>query len=148
MSAIKPQAGDDAAVAAWVKKLGGTVTLQENRNRAIDLSRTPVSDSQLASLSSLTAIEKLVLASTQVGDVGLQSLARLNSLRELDLSNTMTTGKGMAQLSGLKYLESLRLNNSQVRGGFESIGALPIAMLELSGAPVNDAGLPSHHQKP
>ncbi len=141
LGAARPQGNDDAAVAAWVKKLGGTVTVRENRIREIDLSRTPVSDAQLAALGKLASIENLSLATTQIGDVGAQSLARLVSLRELDLSNTMVTGKSIAQLAGLTHLERLWLNNSQVRDGFEPLAALPVATLELSGAPVNDAGL-------
>ncbi len=144
LGGIRPQGSDDAAIAAWIRKVGGTATLRENRIREVDLSRTPVSDVQLAALSGLASIEKLSLSTTQTGDVGMASVAKLVGLRDLDLSNTMVTGKGIALLLRLEHLERLLLNNSQVRGdGFDALGVLPIATLELAGAPVNDAGLRS-----
>jgi len=138
----KPRGTDNQSVAAWVKEVGGKTVFRADTLSEIDLSRTPVSDGQIANLATLTKLEKLSLATTGIGDLGAQTLRTLTGLRELDLGNTMVTDKAVEALGGLTNLHRLVLTNSQVRGaGFSALTNLPIDDLELSGSPVNDAGL-------
>src|SRR5205823_2261610 len=88
-----PKANDDPSIAAWITQLGGKNDFRQGHLREIDLSRTPISDAQIAWLEPLTSVEKLSLATTEIGDVGAQSLAKLTELRDLNLSNTMVTDK-------------------------------------------------------
>jgi N-acyl-D-amino-acid deacylase len=143
----KPAAGSDEAIAAWIAKLGGKSVIRENQVREADLSRTPISDAQLAYLEPLSGLEKLSLASTETGDLGAKSLAKLTHLHELNLSDTLITDQTIASLAGLTELNRLLLNNTQVQGsGFGTFGAdagHSLTDLELAGAPVSDEGLHS-----
>ena len=137
-----PAGSGDPAIAAWVKKLGGHY-IQQNRIREVNLSHTPVSDTQLRALAGLAGIEKLSLATTQIRRRRRANVAKLTTLRELDLSeHDGDRERDCASVGTAPYCQRLVLNNSQVRGdGFESLAGSPLVSLELSGAPVNDAGL-------
>lgn len=143
----KPETANDPGIAAWVTKLGGKAVIREDQVREVDLSRTPISDAQLAYLAPLSGLEKLSLASTETGDLGAQSLAKLTKLQDLDVSDTLVTDRTVENLAVLAQLQHLLLNNTQVQGsGFQKFAASPshgvaLTHLELSGAPVSDAGL-------
>ena len=63
----------------------------------IDLSRCPIGDNGLVSISDLPSLRRLVLAGTRVSDNGLKAL-RPGSLRTLDLSGTKITDAGLKNL--------------------------------------------------
>ncbi|MEX0866814.1 MAG: protein kinase, partial [Pirellulales bacterium] len=111
---------------------------------SLDLSRTEITDEDLAAIAQLTRLEELHLAGTRVSDKGLAHLAALNSLRVLDLSETRVTGAGLAALQDLPNLSALRLNRCRVSdAAMETINRYP-ALVELSLAfntSLSDSGI-------
>ncbi|HVY91098.1 MAG TPA: hypothetical protein VHA14_00060, partial [Bryobacteraceae bacterium] len=114
--AAHPADSSPAAIAAWVKAIGGKSELSGNAITAIDLSSTPVSDAQLESLTGLASIEKLNLSVTQVSDLGLSSIAKMTGLKELNLNSTTVSDNGVAKLATLSKLENLHLGVTLVKG--------------------------------
>jgi 8-oxo-dGTP pyrophosphatase MutT (NUDIX family) len=107
--AARPAAETEAAIAEWVKAIGGKVEIAGGRVRAVDLSTTPVSDEQMAFLTQLSGLERLDLQATQVGDLGAAAVAGLTGLRVLDLSNTTLSDAGLAHVAKMTGLEVVRV---------------------------------------
>jgi Leucine-rich repeat (LRR) protein len=57
--AILPAGNGERAIADWVHRLGGKAELRGGTVVAVSLASTPVTDSQLSNLSSLTSLERL-----------------------------------------------------------------------------------------
>lgn len=145
----KPSAATPEAIAEWVKKLGGKATIREGAVVEVDLSRTPVTDTQLQHLKPLTGLQSLNVGTTEVGDLGVSSLASLTELRSLNLSHTMTSDKGLAVVAKLPRLKELAVRYTLV----ENVVAPPeVEILSLEGCSIGDdaieklAGLTKLHQ--
>ena len=130
-----PVPGKD--VAEWIRKLGGTISVDGS---TISLRGTAVNDQSLAALGALGGVvRKLDLSGTGIGDGGVGALAKLTGLEELDLAATTITDRGLASLKALR-LRRLVLDNTYVEGsGLAASEALE--ELDLLGAPVSEAGL-------
>lgn len=74
----------------------------------------PMTDNQLAKLSSLKNVTRLSLDGTQVTDAGLNSLKSLSALLYLNLNNTKVTSNGVSNLAPLKELQSLFLYGTNI----------------------------------
>ncbi len=128
-----PSTQTEQAIAQWVTALGGKPTVREGAVRAVDLSRTPVSDAQIAHLAGLRSLEELSLESTETGDSAAAAIARLGSLRRLNLRHTTVSDKGLREFAaGLTKLEELRVDHTLVEGS--GFGALPTSLRVLSAS--------------
>lgn len=155
----RPAARTDEAVAAWVPQIGGSAHFSEGRLRRLDLSRTPVSDEQLAHLGDL-ALDELRLDSTEISDAALARLPR--GLKRLNLSNTGVTVQGLAALP--PALEELDLSNTAAddrtvplipasvvslnlayssigNDGIKLLAARPLVKLDLTATDIENEGL-------
>jgi|GEM_PF-7045561 hypothetical protein len=65
---------------------------------SVDLSRTVLTDNDLAQLSALARLQTLYLNGTAVTDNGLARWRGMNNLRALYLYDTAVTDKGVAEL--------------------------------------------------
>jgi WD40 repeat protein/tetratricopeptide (TPR) repeat protein len=148
-------------VAAWVLKVGGTISILDSGNQkhitqteqlpdhpfrivAINLhGGKDTRDEDLARLKGLTALEVLQLEGRGITDAGMQHLAGLTALRKLDLSRTAVTGAGFPHLKDLHQLRSFAANGSPITD--EGLGRLPslpaLTSLGLSSTQLTDAGL-------
>ncbi len=137
-AASPPPAGANAAaVVAWIRSLGGTVSPD---GATVSLRGTAISDRGLEALEAMGAtLRKLDVSGTGIGDGGMAALARLPLLEELDLASTSITDRGLSTLKAPR-LRRLVLDNTYVEGmGLAASGSLEV--LDLLGAPVSDAGL-------
>ena len=132
----RPAAATDEAVAAWVPQIGGSAHFRNGRLHRLDLSRTPVTEEQLAYLTPLT-IQELRLDSTELTDSALAKLP--STLKYLNLSHTAITNKALASLP--PQLKALDLSNTAV--GDAAVAQLPSTLTELSLAytGITDAGI-------
>ena len=138
----------DAAVAQWVRSIGGQAVIEDGQLREISLASTSVTDELLRNLEGLKHLRKLELGSTEIGDLGVQHLAGLTSLEELDLDGTTISDEGLAPLAGLTGLRELGLSHTQITGaGLKHLRGLALERLHLSeltrrrsriGTPVGD----------
>ncbi|HEU4455116.1 MAG TPA: c-type cytochrome domain-containing protein, partial [Longimicrobium sp.] len=75
----------------------------------LDLSGSPVTDADLATVARLGHLTRLSLDGTEVGDAGLVHLASLRHLEYLNLYGTAVTDAGLEALETLTGLRSLYL---------------------------------------
>lgn len=73
----------------------------------LDLGRSKVTDAGLATIASMTHLERLHLENTAVTDAGLARLATLPQLEYLNLYGTKVTDAGIAKLAANKQLKKL-----------------------------------------
>ncbi len=73
----------------------------------VDLARSQITDGGIATLSKMTALERLHLENTKVTDAGIAKLGALATLEYLNLYGTKTTDAGIAKLEGAKALRKL-----------------------------------------
>ena len=123
----RPAGASEAAVADWIRALGGQVEFADGRLRAVSLAATGIADAQLAHLASLRSLESLDLEATEIGDLGLQALGGLSSLKTLRLDATTVSDNGLAHLAGLRALASLRLGAFQLLQNFPGRNQKPLA---------------------
>lgn len=76
---------------------------------AIDLSRTRVSDADLAHLLPMKNLSRLLLSRTRITDAGLPALVHNTNLEQLNLYSTGVGDAGLATLSSLKSLKKVYL---------------------------------------
>jgi Leucine-rich repeat (LRR) protein len=132
----------DAAVAEWVRAMGGKAVVNEGQLLVVTLAATSVTDELLRNLQGLAHLRTLDLGSTEIGDPGAAHLAGLASLVELDLSRTLVSDAALAQLAGLTKLRKLNLSDTQISGaGLAHLTMLPLEELRLSNSPVGDQGV-------
>lgn len=150
-----------------IKKLGGTVTLNEKSSDkpvvAVDLHNPPpdpnartilekakqalqykvVTDDTLRDLQGLTTLQSLNLGRTLVADAGLERLEGLTQLQSLDLGETKVTDEGLKHLGRLTRLQTLVLYKTNMTdAGLEHLEKLPhLHSLDLVGTKVSDDGL-------
>jgi len=139
-AAEHPSSDSEDAIVAWLKSLGGMTKSTDGHVTAVNLSATPISDAQLASLGGLHHLERLELQVTQVGDLGLAALTSLTGLKELNLSNTTVSDAGIEKLSTLSHLRTLRLSGTLIEGpGIAHLASLrELRNLDLSNTHLSD----------
>ena len=141
ISRVAPPKGSDAgAIAAWVRKIGGTAHVEEG---SISLRGVPLNETALAAVTRMPGLRILDLEATEIGDAAIAVVAKVATLEELTLNSTQVSDAGLTQLGGLRGLKRLRLDNTFVEG--TAIAAWPEGMgieeLSLLGAPVNDSAM-------
>jgi Leucine-rich repeat (LRR) protein len=139
-----PAAGaPESSIAKWIRdSLRGRVEVRaDGRVRSVSLARTGVTDSLLAPVARLSALEELDLEATEIGDLGLATLARCVTLKRLKLDSTTVSDRGLAHLAGLRQLESLSLAGTLVR----TLAPLPATLRTLDLSSTN-AGLDAMKQ--
>jgi internalin A len=112
------------------------------RLRGLELFNT-IDDAALAHLSGMRDLEELAVHAPcpDVTDAGLAHLARLTKLRTLTLRDSRVTEVGLAHLRGMTHLQTLMLPRAQVRSLAPLRHLNGIQALDLSRAPIDDAGL-------
>ena len=117
-------------VGLWVMSLGGQVLLHGQGSvyytpmgfpevvsiKGVLLEETKVTDTALARLSQLAAIERLELVGTRITDAGLTHLTTMKELRVLCLKGASVTDLGLESLKGLINLRELDLSRTRVKG--------------------------------
>ena len=97
---------------ATIARLGGEVEFADSDNSqslaAIDLSRTEVTDEDLAALAGLR-VQSLNLSRTTVTAAGIGHVATLPELEKLTLNLTEVRGPALAELAVAKSLRNLYL---------------------------------------
>ena len=73
----------------------------------LDLSRTQVTDEDLAIVAKYPLLHKLELSHTSIGDEGVKHLAKMKYLDTLNLYNTKVGGAGLESLYGIKSLKKV-----------------------------------------
>lgn len=151
----------------WLRRIVGKEGMELLEDvSCVDLSRTRVTDKDLARLAWLApseeldphdpasvggallveryrGVERLNLGNTQVTDAGLKHLRRLKNLKQLNLHGTQITDAGLECLSGLVQLEELDLGRTQVTdAGMQHLQQLQnLRLLSLGHVRISNAGL-------
>src|SRR5262245_37189171 len=101
---------------AMVDSLGGRTTRNPSGDIiGVDLRRTWVTDTDLARLAALPALESINLSYTKVTDLGLEELAPLKSVKVLDLRYAeYISDLGLAHLKHWRNLETLDVRGTKV----------------------------------
>lgn len=97
-------------------KLERLAPLCRNVN-SLDLSRTRISDQDLAHVATMTNLTRLLLSRTEIGDGGLVHLKGLSQLEYLNLYQTKVTDAGLSHLSGMTNLKKLYAWQSGITSG-------------------------------
>ncbi len=135
-------------VVAALRKLGGKVKVDRKRPgdpvTEIDLSKTAVTDADLASLKVFPFLEVLNLSDTQVSDTGLTHLKGLTNLSNVRLLRTKVTDAGLVTLKGLIALQVLDLHDTRVSdaGLLHLKGLANLRSLDLAVTQVSNEGMP------
>ncbi|MEO8000452.1 MAG: hypothetical protein ABI644_01145, partial [Arenimonas sp.] len=128
-----------------VARLGGKVELVRDQITRVDLSRSKISDADLAVLEDFTDLLELDLRLTAVSDKGLIHLKTLSSLRSLNLFRTTVTDEGLRSLTHMTKLETFLIGGTHVTdAGLGSMRAFPeLKKLSVFDTQCSDAGLTS-----
>jgi Leucine-rich repeat (LRR) protein len=132
-------------------KLGALTDPNFDALEKLDLSGTPLGDSDLQALAALTALTELSLGGTQVSDAGLTSLKGLKKLRRLVLDGTALRGLELANnLKELVDLTELRLGCATLTDVVaKQLGELKtlkrLVVLSLAGSSIGDETLKQLH---
>jgi hypothetical protein len=121
-----PAATPEEQAVAMIAARGGKFTRDELTAGKpivkVDLSRSAVSDADLARLRELKQLTELNLSGTGITDEGLYELRKLIELRTLDLSGTTIGDPGLDSLEDLTNLRSLNLKGTRItRKGLASL---------------------------
>ena len=73
----------------------------------LDLSRTKVTDDDLAIIAKYPILHNLELSHTEIGDTGVEHLANMKYLDSLNLYNTKVGSEGLKSLYGIKSLKKV-----------------------------------------
>ena len=132
----------DEAIAAWLRSIGGKVSLRDGHVVGVSLQSTSITDRELEILPELKQIEDLNLRDTEVSDVGAAYLSRLRSLWKLDLSYTLLSDKSLDKLAPLENLRTLLMSNTLVEGpGLAAIAGLTkLEELNFDNSPLKNTG--------
>jgi serine/threonine protein kinase/uncharacterized protein YjbI with pentapeptide repeats len=108
----------------------------------IDLTDTPTSDADLATLARLANLRELYLNRTLITDVGMERLAECSTLEVLAAADTQITGRGLAALAKLPRLQRLSLSLDFTADTLRGAQLPPaLAHLQLVGARVTEGGM-------
>ena len=116
--------------AVGVKELGGTFGVDETSPNSavirVSLSRTEVTDAELAQLQVFTQLRTLDLNDTQITNNGLLHLKELRTLEVLKLNATKLTDSGLTHLAEMSNLHTLELGGTRVSdAGLKLLADLP-----------------------
>jgi hypothetical protein len=134
-----PDGIKDDAVAKLIPSLKDLPALN-----AIDVGRSKLTDTGLATFAALPDLGALYLDFTALTDKGLLAFADMKKLYWLDISNTKVTGEGLKTVGKLSGLEHLTLRGL---AKIKDDDLAPLAELQwmrdltLPGPPVTQAGL-------
>lgn len=124
----------------WLEDLQRLPDLQ-----SLVLTRTGITDAQLAELPVWPGLRRIVLTGNPVTDAGLGHLRKYVHLRELVLSFTHLTDPGLKELLCWRELEGLWLNGTQISdAGVSQLASLrQLRKLGLRETAITDVGLQS-----
>ena len=95
---------------AMLKELDLSLQTQEVKKisdiRRLNLSYTPVKDSDMLTVAKAKNLEQLMLRNTSISDSGLQRISNLESLKLLDLADTRVTDNALIPLRARKHVGS------------------------------------------
>jgi hypothetical protein len=110
--------------------------------KALDLSRTPVTDEQLDYVAGLTDLNSLSLNATNVSDDGAARLQTLSKLESLYLASTRISDRSVPAIAKLAALRILDLSDTKVSGNLEPLGQLgQLDWLVLRNLELSDSAL-------
>jgi internalin A len=106
------------------------------------LGNTRITDEGLASIASVTHLERLSLP-RQITDAKLRELSGLTSLRSINLNRSKITDKGLAILAKLPHLESLNVGGTRITdAGAKILGTMSsLKQLDISETAITDRGI-------
>lgn len=118
---------------------------------ALDLSRTKVTDADLAHLSGMRNLSRLMLSRTGITDAGLAALKANAALETINLYGTAVTDAGLIHLSEHKALKKVFLFESKAtaEGAKKLEAALPGSTVTIGGKleiPVRPGAAPMMRQ--
>jgi len=126
-----------------LRQLGARACVKDGIVREVDLTDSPITDTDMEIFRSLSSLEHLTLnGCRQLTDAGLAHLSSLSQLRLLSLHGVRMTDAGVPPLTELSNLEVLTLSQTQVTDA----GLLPLTKLpklndvDLTGTNVTQAG--------
>ena len=123
-----------------LRHIGDMTELRELK-LAMRLSPVPLRDEDLAFLSRLTKLERLMIPSKDLTDAWLPYIERLRNLESLELYDMAITTKGLDHLQGLSNLRVLSLHGSRITG-LEPLRPLAkLSSLCVAYTPVGDSAL-------
>jgi Leucine-rich repeat (LRR) protein len=133
----------EAAIAAWLRSIGGTVQMRDGRVTGVSMKSSSITDREAAIFAKLPQLEELSLRNTEISEVGVAHLSAVVSLRKLDLGYTLISDTALEQLKPLVNLETLSLTNTQVEGpGLAALAGLTrLRELNIESTPVKNEGL-------
>jgi len=103
---------------------------------ALDFSRTKIKDADLAHLSGMRNLSRLMLSKTEVTDAALLHLKNNVALEQLNLYNTLVTDAGMTWLEPLKALKKVYVWQTKVTeaGAKQLTAAVPGVAVSLGAS--------------
>ncbi|MEO5742504.1 MAG: hypothetical protein ABIS29_18105, partial [Vicinamibacterales bacterium] len=133
----------DAAVAEWLRAVGGKVQMADGAITAVSLNGTSMTDTEFVVLTNLPQLKNLSLQHTEISTIGLEQLAAVRSLERLDLGHTLLGDNALAMLTSLTNLRVLDLPSTLVEGrNLAALKALPnLREIDLGNAPIGDEGM-------
>ena len=99
----------DAAVAEWLRAIGGKVQMTDGKITAVSLNGTSITDKEFVALTRLPQLKDLSLQHTEISTIGLEQLAAVRSLEHLDLGHTLLGDNALPMLASLTNLRVLDL---------------------------------------
>jgi Leucine-rich repeat (LRR) protein len=128
---------------AFADNLSLLKTLPAERFVALDLSKLPLSSSQIKGLDHLQKVQRLNLENTEVDDSAFNEIATLKNLECLLLQSTQLQGTGFSKLKNLTKLRVLTIGHNQLsNANFKDLKQLPkLRTLQISDAQINDQAL-------
>jgi hypothetical protein len=109
-----------------------------------NLSRTEITDDQLACLENMNHLSNLLISGATISDAGIAHLASLPALQHLEVCNTKVTDAGMSDIAKISSIAVLSLSGTGITNqGIKQISHMPnINWLIIENTKVTDEGLP------
>ena len=133
----------DAAVAEWLRAIGGKVEMADGKITAVSLDGTSITDKEFIVLTRLPQLKDLSLQHTEISTIGIEQLAAVRSIERLDLGHTLLSDNALPMLASLTSLRVLELPSTLVDGtGLAALKALPnLREIDLGNAPIANDGM-------
>jgi Leucine-rich repeat (LRR) protein len=133
----------DAAIAEWLRAIGGKVQMADGTITGVSLNGTSITDQEFVILTKLPRLRQLSLQHTEISTIGLEQLAQVHSLERLDLGHTLLGDNALPMLASLTNLRVLELPSTLVEGtGLAALTALPnLREIDLGNAPIANEGM-------